>query len=108
MTPITLISASNGSTGAIEPFAGTTRGFDVAIRSIGCIARVRIDVRARRRAISSNPTLSHRLFVLLEQRNMIGSGGDVPIFPTKERREVIEYRQRQFSQRICHREAICK
>jgi hypothetical protein len=28
---------------------------------------------------------------------MIGSGSDVPIFPTKERREEIEYRQRQFS-----------
>ena len=31
-------------------------GFDVAIRSIGCIERVRIHVRACRRAINSNPT----------------------------------------------------
>jgi hypothetical protein len=37
------------------------------------------------------------MFVLIERRNMIGSGSDVPIFPTKERREEIEYRQRQFS-----------
>jgi hypothetical protein len=37
------------------------------------------------------------MFVLIEQRNMIGSGSDVPIFPTKERRKVIEDWQRQFS-----------
>jgi hypothetical protein len=64
---------------------------------IGCIARVRIHVQARRRAINSNPTSNNRMFVLIERRNMIDSGSNVPIFPTKERREVIEYRQRQFS-----------
>jgi len=41
-------------------------------------ARVWIDIRACRRAIHGDPTLSNRLFVLLERRNMISSGSDVP------------------------------
>jgi hypothetical protein len=35
------------------------------------------------------------MFMLIERQNMIESGSDVPIFPTKEIREVIEYRQRR-------------
>jgi hypothetical protein len=75
----------------------STRVFDVAIRLMGCIARVRIHIRARRRAINSNPTSTNWMFVLIERRNMIDSGSNVPIFSTKERREVIEYQQCQFS-----------
>jgi hypothetical protein len=97
MASITPVSASDGSTEAIKSFVRSTRGFDVAIRSIGCIARIQIHIRAHRRAINSNPTSSNRMFVLIERRNIIDSGSNVPIFPTKERREVIEYRQRQFS-----------
>jgi hypothetical protein len=106
VAPITFINASDGGAEAIETIAGSTRGLDVAKRSIGCIAIVRFHVRIGRRAINRHRTSCNQLFVLLERRDRIVNGTSVLISPAKERGEVVEYRQRQFSQRICHREAI--
>ena len=57
--------------------------FDRSVR-LARVRIVRIDIRARRRAIHGDPTLSNRMFVLIEQRNMISSGSNVPSSPRKE------------------------
>ena len=57
--------------------------FDRSVR-LARVRIVRIDIRARRRAIHGDPTLSNRMFVLIEQRNMISSGSNVPSSPRKK------------------------
>jgi hypothetical protein len=59
VAPIMFVNASDGGAEAIETFARSTRGLDVAKRSIGCIAIVRSHVASivepstgiRRRAV---------------------------------------------------------
>ena len=97
VAPIMFVNASDGGAEAIETFARSTRGLDVAKRSIGCIAIVRSHVRVGRRAVNRHQTSCSRLFVLLEQRDRIVTGTGVPVSPAKERGEAIECRQRQFS-----------
>ena len=57
--------------------------FDRSVR-LARVRIVRIDIRARHRAIHGDPTLSNRMFVLIEQRNVISSGSNVPSSPQKE------------------------
>ena len=74
--------------------------FDRSVR----LARVRIvwiDIRARRRAIHGDPTLSNRMFVLIEQRNMISSGSNVPSSPRKE--EIDRLPRNRSISRVDHR-----
>ena len=103
VAPIMFFNANDGGAEAIETFAGSTSGLDVAMRSIGCIAIVRFHVRIDRRAINRHQTSCSRLFVLLERRDRIVNGTGVLISPAKERGEVIECRQRQFSTRLTSR-----
>ena len=77
--------------------------FDRSVR-LARVRIVRIDIRARRRAIHGDPTLSNRMFVLIEQRNMISSGSNVPSSPRKEEIDSVASQSIDFTRRPSSRQ----